>query len=134
MIDGIRRRFGAPPEKDPWDPELEFEPEVEDASELPTDAVVLIEAARATPGFSPGGGDLVDYYKGIVKTAIANGGKYGDHEISVPWLKMTLAGLENRPIEPEMMWFTDSDGRTPPGGSSYYDLFPTDRGVPAGPG
>ncbi len=129
MIDAIKRRL-TKPERDPWDANQELEPEVEDTSELPTDTAVLLAATRSTSTFSPSDWNLADYYKGIIRTALDNGGKYGDHEISIPWLRMILAGLENRPIEPEMLWYMagqeDSTGITP-GIPSYDALFPSDR-------
>jgi len=136
MIDGIRRRLTKSIEGDAWDADKELEPEVEESSELLPDTAE-VESARILPAYSPGDGNLAEYYKSIVKTAIDNDGKYGDHQISVPWLRMILAGLEYRPIEPEMTWYgveTDALANHPPEIPSYDDLFPSERGVSAGPG
>lgn len=138
MIDGIRRRFGRLTENDPWDAEQELEPEVEEASELPvpTDTDVLLAATQAASGFSPGAGDIKEYYKGIVKTAIENDGKYGEHQIPVPWLRMILTGLESRHIDPDRMWYeADLEGPVDPLPEipAYDDLFPADRDPPRGP-
>ena len=48
--------------------------------------------------------DRGDYYVDLVRTSIAQGGKYGGHEIPVGWLRMILAGLEGMPVDTEAMW------------------------------
>ena len=139
MIDGIRRKFGKSISKDPWDIEQEFgsETEVEEVKtpELPAASVVILPAPiapRATNDVNSG-----EYCKNIVKTAILNGGKYGEHQIPIPWLRMILAGLEWEHIDSEMMWHGFE--ATAPGGESlteipsYSDLFPSEPGIPAGP-
>jgi hypothetical protein len=140
MIDGIRRRFARSVETDPWNAEQELAPEVEDASQVPTDTAVLLAGSQASsqaaPGFSPSEGDLTNYYRGIMRTAIENGGKYREHQIPVPWLRMILAGLESRHIGPDKMWY-EVDFEEPvnplPEIPSYEDLFPSNRDVPTGP-
>ena len=104
MIDGIRRRFAKSVDGDPWDADQKLGPQTAELSELPTDAAVLVAATNATGEFIPAGPDAPDYYNNLVSTAIENGGKHGDQRISIPWLRMILAGLELRPIDPEMMW------------------------------
>ncbi len=142
MIDGIRRRFAKSTDKDPWDTEQEFEPEAEieesEVSELPTDTAVMLAATRISPSSTTNDVDSGEYYKNILKTAIQNGGKYGEHQIPTPWLRMILAGLEWRHIDPELMWY-GFDPSTPgienlPKIPSYEDLFPSDRDSPTGPG
>ena len=132
MIDGIRRRLSKPASKDPWDADQELQPE-EVASELPTDAAVFLAARSVSPGYSPEDGDSNAYYRGIVRTAIENGGRYGDHKIPIPWLRMILAGLESRYIDPETMWYEVEEGPVAqiPEIPSYEDLFPSEREVPA---
>lgn len=109
MIDGIRRKFAKSIDKDPWDTENEFEPEAEvEATEAPghpTDAAVIMAATQFAPPSTTNDVDSGEYYKSIVRTAIENGGKYGEHQIPIPWLRMILAGLEWRHIDPEMMWY-----------------------------
>lgn len=138
MIDGIRRRFAKSVDRDVWDADQELEPELEESSELPTDTAVLLAATRVTGEFSPSGSDSADYYKRLVKTAIENGGKHGDHQIPLPWLRMILAGFESKHIEPETMWYgmdESSPGDAPlPEIPAYTDLFPPERDVPTGPG
>ncbi len=138
MIGGIRRKFGRSIEKDPWDANQDFRPVKEESSELPTDTAVLVAASDAVGRFSPGDVNSQDYYKSVVIDAIRNGGKHGDHQIPVPWLRMILAGLEYRRIEPEMMWY-GAEAENPAGESlpeipSYEDLFPSERDAPGAPG
>ncbi len=141
MIDGIRRKFAKSIDKDPWDTEQELQPEVEvedaETSELPTDTAVIL-AAQIPPSSGTNDVDSGEYYKNIVKTAIHNGGKYGRHHIPIPWLRMILAGLEWRQIEPEMMWYgwdvAGSGDEDLPEIPSYRDLFPSEPDAPTGPG
>ena len=137
MIDGLKRRF-AKSIDDPWDADQELEPEVEEASELPTDTAVLLAATQATVPTRSNEIDTTEYYQGLVRTAIENGGKYNGHQIPIPWLRMILAGLESRHVDPEMMWY-DADaaslGDAPlPEIPSYEDLFPSERDFPTGSG
>lgn len=135
MIGAIRRRFENPVERDPWATDLEFAPEAEESTELATDATAFLATRTAAPGFYPGDSDPADYYRGVVKTALANGGMYGDHRIPIPWLRMILAGLESRPMDPNTMWYEIDAGETGVLADipSYADLFPSERGVPVGP-
>jgi hypothetical protein len=133
MIGAIKRRFANPTEGDIWDTDQELRPEPE-SPELPTDAAVLLAAAETAPGFFPGNESITDYYKGIMRTAIQNRGRYGDHWIPVPWLRMILAGLESRYIDPDLLWF-ETDGENMVTSHSkvplYEDLFPSESS-PAG--
>lgn len=116
MIDGLRRRFSKSAE-DTWNADLELQPEVEATSELPTGTAVLL-AAQSLATESPSNDvDLKDYYKSLVQTAIQQGGKYHGRQMSVPWLRMILAGLESKPIPPEMMWQGEE-----PAGPGEFDL------------
>ena len=134
MIEGIRRRF-RPVETDPWDADRQLGSEASETTELPTDAAVLVAATHARGEFSPEGADRPDYYTALVNNAIENGGRLGDHTISVPWLRMILAGLEMRRIEPETMWYDfEAEGNlsnSPVEIPRYEDLFPGERDVPA---
>lgn len=133
MIDGIRRRFTNSIAEDTWDADKALQSE-EAAQALPTDTAVLLAARQVSPGYSPGDGDPTEYYKSIVKTAIENGGEYRNHRIPVPWLRMILAGLESRPIDPDKMWYqvdSESPGDPLPEIPSYEVLFPTEREPPS---
>lgn len=134
MISGIRRRFVNSVDGDPWDANLELRPE--ETPNLSAETAVILSAKNAPPGFYPGDGDPADYYRGVVKTALENGGRYGDHRIALPWLRMILAGLESRPVDPDMMWYeidVDEQGGVLPEIPPYKDVFPTDRDVITGP-
>lgn len=129
MIGGLRRRFGSS-NSDPWDANKEFEPEVDGVSEFPTDTAVLLAATRVTYEGASNNVDMKDYYRKLVQTAIEKGGTYNGQKMSVPWLRMILAGLEMRPIPPEAMWEGDetaSPARTRPNEPAYEDLFPSER-------
>ena len=132
MIEGIRRRLKS---VDLWDADRELGSGTSETTELPTDTAVLVAATPAAGEFSPESAGSSDYYTTLVNIAIENGGRVGDHTISVPWLRMILAGLEMRQIEPDMMWYGfEGDGtrsnsvrKIPP----YEELFPGDGDVPA---
>jgi hypothetical protein len=144
MIDGIRRRFGRSIDRVPWNADQELKPELDHTAELPTDTAVLIAATAATGAtsaigeFSPADENAPDYYRSLVATAIENGGKHGDHQMSIPWLRMILAGLESKQIEPDMMWHGvesgGAGGEPLPEIPPYDDFFPAERNVPTGPG
>ncbi|MDE1852405.1 MAG: hypothetical protein KGI38_01525 [Thaumarchaeota archaeon] len=126
MIDGLRRRFSKSVE-DAWNADLDLQPEVEATTELPTDTTVLLAAQSFAPESRSNDVDMKDYYKSLVQTAIQQGGKYRGRQMSVPWLRMILAGLESKPIPAEMMWQGEEPAepgesnlpRTP----SYEDVF-----------
>ena len=131
MIYGIRRRLRKTDAGDPWGADEGPKPEMGDNSEEPGDTAAL-EAANQTSGrYAPDDPSAPDYYESLVQTAIENGGRHGYHNISIPWLRMILAGLESRQIEPETMWYGMEAGETrgepiteiPP----YEDLFQSSR-------
>jgi hypothetical protein len=139
MIDGLRRKLTRSIDKDPWGTEQELEPEVDgqetvEPAEPPTDAAVIAAATRVAPS-STNDVDSGEYYKNILKTAIDNGGKYAGHEIPIPWLRMILAGLEWKHIDPEMMWygFDAIAPREPPIPEmpAYDALFPSEKDAPS---
>jgi len=127
MIDGIRRRLGKPVDRSLWDTEQELRPERSTVSDLHADATVLVATTRGAGQFVPEGS--TDYCKTLVSSAIENGGKLGGHQIPVPWLRMILAGLELRQVEPGMMWNADEVGNPASSsvaeGQSFDDLFPS---------
>jgi len=133
MIDGIRRRLGKTAAGHTWGADEELEPEIGEVTEPPGDIAVLVTATQATGQYAPEDPSAPDYYESLVRTAIKNGGRHGDHSISIPWLRMILAGLESKQIEPEMMWYGIEAGETgrepiseiPP----YENLFQSGRDV-----
>ena len=127
MIYGIRRRLRKTSTSDSRDPDQELEPETAENAILPVDGEANSVLAYASGLYVPGRTSTPDYYRTLVRTAIENGGRHGDHSISVPWLRMILAGLESKRIEPKMIWYGmetggiegDSTGDIP----SYEDIF-----------
>lgn len=129
MIGTIRRRLANSAGDGLWDADQEFGPEARESSELHASATVLLATPQAAPGYAPGDESLANYYKGIVRTAIENRGRYGDHWIPVPWLRMILAGLESRPVDPDLLWFeADTVGAASPRAEvpSYGRVFPSE--------
>ena len=128
MMESLRRRLSRPTGKDPWATDLSLEPEISEVSELRLDNAVLLAATK--PQSRPGSNDvdLKDYYRRLIYAAIQHGGEYQGQQISVPWLRMTLAGLEMRPMPPEMMWEGEQElAADMPG---YEELFPSESIVP----
>jgi len=103
MMGELRRKLKSIDDESLWDANLDLQPEVEATAELPTNSADLQSASQETGEFSPNS-YTSDYYAGVVRAAIAQGGRYGDHQISLPWLRKILAGLEWRNIEPETLW------------------------------
>ena len=60
------------------------------------------EAQPEVGTFDPSEPD--DYVTGVVKTAIENGGKYGEYRVPVWWLRATLADLEGRSEDSKLLW------------------------------
>ena len=121
-------------EEDSWDADQELKPQAEEPSELRTDAAVLLAASRTAPGYFTGDRSPADYYKGIVNTAIENGGRYGGHWIPVPWLRLILAGLESRQVDPDLLWYeADSELLANPRACvpAYEELFPSENDLAA---
>lgn len=128
MISGLKRRL-RPAEEQSWDADQALGPEAEEGPDPVMEDAVL-ETSDPVPGFSPDDGDPVEYYKGIVKTAIENGGRYREHQIPVPWLRMILAGLESRNIDLDKMWFEtdwDASSLAPAEVPPYREVFPTEE-------
>jgi hypothetical protein len=110
-----------------WDADMDLQPEVEATTELPTVSEDTPSASRVAGEFSPNT-NMSDYYAGVVRAAIAQGGRYGDHQISIPWLRKILAGLEWRNVEPETLWEgVDGLGPSAPDAkiTVYDELFPS---------
>lgn len=124
MMESIRRRFKSGG-KDLWATDLVLEPEVSEASEMFTDHTSLPHTKAHSPSNDV---DMRDYYKGLILTAIDHGGEYQGHQISIPWLRMTLAGLEMRPMPPEMMWQGEPEEAIADMGR-YDTLFPDQTGT-----
>lgn len=125
MIGAIRRRLTRSVEEDVWDTDRVLNPNAGESSALHAGAPGVHPAAQAALGCFPGDQSLTDYYTDIVRTAIENGGRYQDHLIPVPWLRMILAGLESRRVDPDLLWYeADGEGHHPhPDLPSYDDLF-----------
>jgi hypothetical protein len=133
MIDGIRRKLKSIDDEALWDANVDLQSEAEETKELPSDNGVLLAASRLRGEFSPDA-NRADYYTGLVRAAIEHGGRYGGHQISLPWLRTILAGLERRNIEPETAW--DGVDATVLGepvaqGPPFTGLFPSE-GTPPG--
>jgi len=105
LIGGIMRRLGNTAAEDPWGADEGLKPEIGDNAVLPRGSGVLGEATRVSGQYAPDDPSTPDYYKSLVRTAIENGGRHGYQSISIPWLRMILAGLESRQMEPETMWY-----------------------------
>jgi hypothetical protein len=125
MIEGLRRRFSGPADSETWDPDQQLNPISNDAPDFgfPSDTR---QADGGLAAYSPSTGD---YYRELVSTAIVNGGRFGRHQIPVPWLRMILAGFESKRVEVEMMWSGfETDAASGDGLSespSYNALFPS---------
>jgi hypothetical protein len=137
MIDGIRRRLGKTATDGSWESDQELNPEIEEDTGLPTDTTVSVVLAYTSGRYAPDNASTPDRYKSLVQTAIENGGRLGDHSISVPWLRMILAGLESKQIELKAMWYGIDPGETERGSvgdetRSYEDVFRSGRDAPGG--
>lgn len=129
MIGAIRRRIANSAREGIWNADQAFKPEDVESEEPHTNAAPLLVAPPTAPGYLPGDESLADYYKGIVRTAIENRGRYGDHWIPVPWLRMILAGLESRHVDPDLLWYEadiESAGIPSAEVPSYEELFPAE--------
>jgi len=128
LIDGIRRRLQSM-ERDPWDATQDF-PDAAQPEDSPFEGHRLLASSSESPLRASNEISAAEYYKILVKTAIAHGGRHGDHQIPVPWLRMILAGLEFRHIEPEAAWYGFEAGveEAPLAEIPSYDrLFPSAR-------
>ena len=130
MIDGIKRRLGKTAAGEAWGADGGLKPQIDESTELRGDGEVSELAVEVSGQYVPDD-PSTDFYKSLVRTAIENGGRHSGHSISIPWLRMILAGLESKPIEPEMMWYGIEAGevrREPtPEVPSYEDLFLSSR-------
>lgn len=129
MIDGIRRKLTSIDDEGLWDANLDLQPEAEERTEPSADSADLLSSSRVTGEFSPNT-NMSDYYAGVVRAAIAQGGRFGDHQISVPWLRKILAGLEFRTVEPETLW-EGVDGLGPSVPNARIPVY--DKLFPSGP-
>ena len=142
MIDGIRRRFVKSVDSDSWDADQELKQDlafedVDEVSEISTDAAVLVAAQDSVDATATNDVNPSDFYKNLIWTAIRNGGRFGNHQISIPWLRVVLAGLDSKRVDPESMWYGYEQSGAPlellPELPSYDDLFPSERDAPYGP-
>jgi hypothetical protein len=128
MMESLRRRLSRQTGRDSWATDLSLEPETSEVSELHLDDAAILSTAKVQSRPGSNDVDLKDYYRGLIYAAIQHGGEYQGQQISVPWLRMTLAGLEMRPMPPEMMWEGEQDlAADMPG---YEELFPSGSIVP----
>lgn len=126
MMESLRRRFSRPPEKDPWSTDFTFKPEISEISELRVDNSVLLAATSPQTRPASNDVDIEDYYRGVIVAAIQRGGQYRGQWIPVPWLRMTLAGLEHRPVPLETTWGLYQEGTTTDL-SGYEELFSSEK-------
>lgn len=131
MIGIIRRKFTESMNADLWNVNRSLQPEPDSTPVFrhpPADATSNFGA-----GYGPNDNSAKAFCKTVVETAIAQQGWYGGMRISVPWLRMTLAGLESERFAPEMMWEgveeQDARGRHVPGLPSYDSVFESERAL-----
>jgi len=133
MIDGIRRKLGKTATGEPWGADKGLKPEIEDNADPLGDTAVSEAVTQASGQYAPDDSSTPDYYESLVRTAIKNGGRHGYHSMSIPWLRMILAGLESKQVEPETMWYgieaSEITRETIPEIPSYEDLFKSSRGA-----
>ena len=131
MIDDIRRRL-RPTSESSWDVDQEFQPETDVISER-VDTALVLKRLQTTTGYSFRDTTMKEHYANLVQSAINAGGRHGDVQISIPWLRMTLAGLESRRFDPEMMWEGAEEDAAPqpyiPGVISYEKLFHPEKPI-----
>lgn len=127
MIGDIRRKLRQT-DASSWDVNLALQAEESVISERFDAALVLNRPPKEYPFRNP---TAREYYTNLVRSAIAGGGWYGNTQISIPWLRMTLAGLESKRFDPEMMWNgMEEDAPPQPNVSetlSYEALFPSTK-------
>ncbi|QQG48232.1 MAG: hypothetical protein HY247_05595 [archaeon] len=125
MFERIRRTVSKPATAGRWDPDQALEPEVEADQEPRVENTVPASPPTETHKFDSSG---VEYQRTLVQTAIDQGGKLYNHEMSLPWLRTILAGLEGREVRPEDAWDAESiDMPESPVPPTYYKLFPAER-------
>lgn len=127
MIGIFKRAFRGTDEEEPsWDVEEEL-PEPKPV-ETHRDQVGELPSTGRRGVFVPYDTDVVQRQVELIRAALAQGGRFGDHEIPVPWLRMMLAGLEGRPTDQDAIWEgIASPPRKEPVEESptYQELFPT---------
>ena len=102
MISGIKRMFGGSEEEGhTFEKRVHREPV---AVEPPSGQMEDLPSTERRGYFVPYDADVVQRQLDMVRAAIAQGGRFGDHEIPVPWLRMMLAGLEGRSIDQDAAW------------------------------
>lgn len=111
MIDGIRRRLlRSDVDEFDWDVNSQLEVEENESSVLLMETTVqdlpVSEAYDATNKTIMGNSE---YYHRFILACIESGGKFGDHTISMGWLKTTLAGLEGRSMGTTLLWEKESE-------------------------
>lgn len=131
MIGNIRRKFTGLASVDLWDVNQELQPELD---QVPESGYLAVDPALGVAtGYGPAAAGMKDYCLNVVQTAITKQGWYGGMRISVPWLRMTLAGLESRHVPAEMMWEgaqePGPDERRNPGVPSYDSVFESERAL-----
>lgn len=134
MIEGIRRMVSSSGGGDPWDADRELEPEVKVDFEFPVENTIMVSPIRKVHSFSPKTLGEVEFQKKLVQSALEHGGRFDSYAISISWLRMIMAGLEGRPIEPEEAWrdveAPDPDDFLQNLESSYQKLFPASKDSP----
>ena len=78
--------------------------------------------------YVPGDESEVERQAEVVRAAMKQGGRFGDREIPLPWLRRILAGLEGRHIDEDAMWEgIASPPRKDPveESAAYQELFPS---------
>jgi hypothetical protein len=104
MISELRRRLVRSDGIERWDANQRLDRDLERVTELPEDRAVLPITTSLTFRPSIDNITMTDYCTGLVKAAITQGGAHDQYQMPVPWLRMILAGLEGKPIEPQKMW------------------------------
>ena len=123
MIGRIRRAFRSTDEDPSWTGPGELR--------VPVATVSGEQSGESQPTggvFVPYDTDEIQRQTELVRAAMAQGGRFGDREIPIPWLRRILAGLEGRPIDEEAMWegIASPPRRDPIEESpTYQQLFPS---------
>ncbi|MDG6918167.1 MAG: hypothetical protein JRN62_01810 [Nitrososphaerota archaeon] len=130
MIGGLRRRFSGNVEHI-WSINQELEPEVSVDLGSHSGTAVLFTTTKPASERETNDVSMKEYYKAVLGTAIERGGWYQGQTMSLAWLRMTLAGLESKPLPPEALWeeqasATCDSSRAMP---SYEDLFPEEKSL-----
>lgn len=104
MIGRIKRAITKSVEDDPhWDLDSAFGGDEHHDTESWNDTE-LPDIDKGDGVFAPDTLTEVERQANLIRVAMQHGGKFGTHEIPLPWLRMTLAGLEGRAIDVDEMW------------------------------